>query len=115
MNIQINVKNKRATVVGSPVIVCGNSGYKVQFLFDEEWNTDTAKTARFVYVRTGSTEYEDVEIVGDTAEVPMLSNVREVRVGAYMGDIRATTPAIIPCELSVRCAEVLATNENTLF
>ena len=33
--IEITVKNKRAAVEGTPVIVCGNIAYTVVFNFDE--------------------------------------------------------------------------------
>lgn len=115
MTIQIEVTNKRATVVGEPVIVCGNSGDRVQFLFDDEWGEDTEKTALFAYERLGVTEHVAAEINGDTAEIPVLPDIRAVKVGAYEGDIRATTPAVIPCEPSVRYAEDLAAEDDELF
>lgn len=104
MVIQINVTDKRATPIGSPVIVCGNSGYTVNFTFDEEWSELNAKTARFVYVRAGALQYQDVELVGNVAAVPVLSGVREVGVGVFSGNRRTSTPVYIPCELSICCS-----------
>lgn len=103
MNIQIHVENKHAAVVGSPVIVCGNSGYIVNFTFDAEWTQGGIKTVRFVYLKSGAVAYTDVVMENDTVEVPILSNTKEVRVGVFEGDLRTTTPAVIPCELSIRC------------
>jgi hypothetical protein len=103
MNINIKVTNKRATVIGAPVIVCVNSGYTVQFTFDEEWDGLKFKTARFVYVKDGAVRHTDVPFDGDTAEVPMLTNIKEVLVGVFSGNLRTTVPARIPCELSIRC------------
>ena len=103
MIIQVNVTNKHAQVLGTPTIVCGNSDYKIQFTFDGEWNTGAAKTARFVYMNGGSVDYTDVVFTGDTVDVPILSNTRTVRVGVFEGDLHTTTPAVIPCELSIRC------------
>lgn len=103
MNIKIQIAKKHATVVDTPVIVCGNRGYSVEFIFDSEWDAAAAKTARFVYVRKGAVRYKDVVFTGNTVSVPVLSNIKEVRVGVFAGDLRTTTPARIPCELSIRC------------
>ena len=103
MEIQINVANKHATVVGTPTIVCGNSEYAIKFSFDAEWSGESAKTARFVYTSGGVLKYDDVPFTGDTVSVPVLSNIREVYVGAFAGTKLATTPAVIPCEPSILC------------
>lgn len=102
-NIKITVTNKRAAVVGSPVIVCGNSDYTVTFTFDEEWSGLNAKTARFVYVKDGEVQHEDVVFAGNTAAVPVLSNVTFVKVGVFAGDLCTTTPARILCDTSILC------------
>jgi hypothetical protein len=103
MNIKINIENKHALVDGTPIIVCGNSDYTIQFTFDAEWETLDAKTARFVYVQNGKITYTDVVFTGEIAAVPILANTREVRVGVFAGDLHTTVPARIPCELSIRC------------
>jgi hypothetical protein len=89
-------------VEGSPVIVCGNSTYTIGFNFDAEWPTGT-KTARFVYVQDGEVKYQDVVFTGVTVAVPILAGVKEVRVGVYAGNLQTSTPAVIPCEYSIRC------------
>lgn len=101
--IKITVTDKRATVVGSPVIVCGNSDYTLAFSFDEEWNGVDAKTARFVYVKAGQVQHEDVLFIGNTVAVPVLSDVAFVKVGVYAGDLCTTTPARILCDVSILC------------
>lgn len=103
MVININVTNKHAAVVGSPVIVCGNSGYSVAFAFDSEWDTASTKTARFVYIQDGAVKYTDVVFTGTAVEAPILANTKEVRVGVFAGNLQTSTPAVIPCELSIRC------------
>lgn len=103
MSIQINVTDKHATVVGAPVIVCGNSTYSVQFTFDDEWAAETKKVARFVWVQDGEVTHHDVELVDNACQVPALSNVVEVRVGAYAVNLCTSTPAVIPCERSILC------------
>lgn len=103
MEIEIDVVDKRAAVVGTPTIVCGNSGYSVKFNFDDEWDEHEDKKARFVYVKNGTVVHKDVDVTDDTCEAPILSNVREVRVGVYAGNLSTTTPAAIPCEQSILC------------
>lgn len=103
MEIQIDVANKRAAVVGSPTIVCGNSGYSVKFNFDDEWAAENIKTARFVFTKGSEVKYIDVDFDGSVAPVPTLSGINEVFVGVYVGDRLTTTSASIPCVRSIRC------------
>ena len=103
MDINISVAGKRATVVGTPAIVCGNSDYTITFTFDKDWSAYESKVARFVYAVDGALKYKDVPFEGDTVAVPRLVNVQVLRVGVFAGDLSTTTPAIIPCELSIRC------------
>lgn len=103
-NIKILVRDKRAIVEGSPVIICGNSDYVVAFDFDDEWSATGPKTARFVYVKEGEVQHEDVVFSDATAvPVPVLSDVSFVKVGVFEGDLCTTTPARIPCEASILC------------
>lgn len=104
MVIQVSIVDKWATVTGEPVIVCGNSGYTVEFAFDDEWNEHNVKTARFVYVQDGEVEYQDVEFTGTTVAVPVMSDTKEVRVGVFAGSQSTSTPAVIPCEPSILCS-----------
>lgn len=103
VDIQIAITDKRPQVIGAPVIVCGNSDYTLTFSFDAGWDAVGAKTARFVYIRDGAVMYEDVAFTGATVAVPILTNIREVRVGVYAGDLHTSTPVVIPCECSIRC------------
>ena len=103
MVINISITNKRPTVIGTPVITCGNSDYTITFSFDSEWSGISAKTARFVYAQRGALKFQDVKFSGTTVVVPILSATREVMVGVYAGDLRTTTPARIPCEYSILC------------
>ena len=99
-NVAVTVQNKRATPDGS-VIVCGNSDYTITFAFDDEWTDYGVKTARFVYRAGGNAEHIDVVFDGDTVQVPVLRQTRYVLVGVFAGNLHTTTPARIPCALSV--------------
>lgn len=102
MVIQINIRNKIARMVGETRIVCGNADYIINFSFDAEW-TIPIKTARFVYVTEGRVEHIDVVFDGTTVSVPAIVDVKEVRVGVFAGELYTTTPAVIPCDRSIRC------------
>lgn len=103
MSIQINVRNLTASAVGAPVIVCGNSGYILEFSLDAEWDGLATKYARLVYVQGGKLVKQDLEITGNFVEVPVLIGVRQVHVGVFAGDLQTTTPVVIPCLPSIRC------------
>lgn len=100
-DIGISVTNKIAQVSGSPVIVCGNSDYTVNFTLDSEWDAYTAKTARFAYYKNGVFQYTDVLFEGDSVFAPVLNDVDEVAIGVYAGDLHTSTPARIPCARSI--------------
>lgn len=103
MNINITIEKKHCTVLGTPVIVCGNTGYTITFTFDAEWDTAGDKTARFSYVRDGKRLYQDAPVIGNTVEVPAVYRTMEVQVGVYAGDLVTSTPARIPCKKSIIC------------
>lgn len=102
-NIAIDVSNKIAQQSGTPLIVCGNSDYVINFTFDSEWEEFTAKTARFTYFnrKKNRWQYEDVLFEGDSVAAPVLSDITEVAVGVYAGAIHTSTPALIPCARSI--------------
>jgi hypothetical protein len=107
MVININIVNRRATPENEVVLVCGNSDYTIQFSFDAEWDGLAEKTARFVWESHGERKHADVPITGSSAAVPVLSGTKELLVGVFGGCLRATTPARIPCEYSVRCLGIM--------
>jgi len=102
-DIKITVADKKATVQGTPIIVCGNSDYTVTFSFDAEWSLTGPKTARFVYIKNGEKQHEDKVFSGSTVAVPVLSDVAFVQVGVFEGDLATTTPARILCSPSILC------------
>lgn len=103
MNIDITVTNKIPVVLGNPIIVCENSDYTVTFAFDDEWENQPIKTARFNYVQNGNKLYIDVPFSGNTVSVPLLKNINEVSVGVYAGNLCTSAPAVISCKKSILC------------
>ena len=99
-NLHITVLDKIATFLQRDgEIVCGNSDYKIIFVFDDEWN-GVAKTARFLW----NGEKRDVPIRSDnTCTVPIINDTDKVVVGIFSDDI-STTPVIIPCKRSILCS-----------
>jgi hypothetical protein len=100
-------------VQGSPCIICGNSDYSLTFDFaDPEWAEHEERTARFTFVRRGELRYDEVIFKGDTVSVPVLSDIDEVFIGVYTGELYTTTPARIKCKRSILCKP--ATNEKQI-
>ncbi len=98
--LHISVKNKIATYRHRDgAIVCGNKGYKIVFTFDEEWDDYSTKTARFIW----GGKYYDQIFTGVECQVPILNDTTEVTIGVYAGDLKTTTPAEIPCLISILC------------
>lgn len=101
--INIAVADRRATTLGIPEIVCGNSDYKIRFSFDEEWDAHPVKTARFLFRNNDGKQCIDRVFDGDTVDLPVLTNTSEVFVGVFASDLHTTSPARIPATLSIRC------------
>ena len=99
--IGIVVTEKIATVNGTPLIVCDNSDYTIKFTFDTEWAKADNKIARFSFLKNGLNRYIDVPIENNTCNVPILSDIEAVAVGAYAGNLQTTTGAVIKCKKSI--------------
>lgn len=97
--IDIIIRNKTASAVNPPYIVCGNSDYNVKFDFDDEWQAHNNKIGVFAYNRCGEWQSEKVLFEGDTCPVPALHGVRSVWIGVTAGDVRTSTPADVPCRM----------------
>lgn len=97
--IDIIIRNKTASAVNPPCIVCGNSDYNVKFDFDDEWQAHNNKIGVFAYNRDGEWQSEKVLFEGDTCPVPALHGVRSVWIGVTAGDVRTSTPADVPCRM----------------
>lgn len=95
--ITVRIRDKIATCLTDLPIVCGNSDYVVDFVFDEEWNEHTLKTARF---KTNG-EYTDVVFSGNVCPMPIISNAKIVWIGVFAGELSTSTPAIVHCKPSI--------------
>ena len=98
----IKIKDKIAKPLNNCVI-CDNSDYTVKFIFDEEWEKEPLRIARFIWNK----QYVDVQFTGDTCEVPVVSKTNNLAIGVYAGDLRTTTPAILTCYTSILSEDVV--------
>ena len=98
----IKIKDKIAKPLNNCVI-CDNSDYTVKFIFDEEWEREPLRIARFIWNK----QYVDVQFTGDTCEVPVVSKTNNLAIGVYAGDLRTTTPAILACHMSILSEDVI--------
>ena len=105
MQIRLCVADKIATNPDNAKIVCGNSDYVIAFEFDNEWNAYEVKTARFTYQRRGKSLYEEKVFTGNECPVPKLTDILEVHVGVYAGNLSTSTPARLECERSILCGD----------
>ena len=96
--IKISVKNKIATAEHGAKFVCGNSDYTIKFDFDEEWSGHSLKTALFVF----KGQLVPVAFDGNECKAPIIRKATLLGVGVKSsdGELRTTTPAYIPCDLS---------------
>ena len=98
----IRIKDKIAKPLNNCVI-CDNSDYTVKFIFDEEWEKEPLRIARFIWNK----QYVDVQFTGDTCEVPVISKTNNLAIGVYAGNLRTTTPAILTCYTSILSEDVI--------
>lgn len=109
MILYVDVVNKIATFQKrGGRIVCGNSDYQIKFSFDSEWNEYPEKTVRFIW----GGQFIDVDITGDTCNVPIIYDTTEVEVGVYAGELKTTTSAFIGCYRSILCEAATPSEEN---
>lgn len=100
--LHVTVNNKIASYwQRDGVIVCGNSDYVIEFTFDSEWDDHQIKTARFIT----ASGFSDVVFEGTSVAVPIIQNTTSLTVGVFSGNLKTTTPAVIPCMKSILCGE----------
>lgn len=95
--IPVTVRDKIAKALKDVFYVCSNTDYIIKFKFDEEWAAYNTKTARFKYNGT----HKDVIFDGDKCPVPKIMDAHSFDVGVFVGDLHTTTPAVVPCFLSI--------------
>lgn len=97
--ITIQIYKKIATCLTELPIVCGNSDYEVEFLFDEEWDNHNIKTAVFVVNGKSAQRVFD----GNVCNIPVVQEALTLWVGVFAGTIddgtlSTTTPALVRCK-----------------
>lgn len=101
MLLHIDVVSKVATYQKRDgCIVCGNSGYQIEFDFDDEWDAVSDKQA--VLIVNGSPTR--VNITDNVCNVPIIRNADKVIVGVHSEIAGMTTTGTeIPCKKSILC------------
>lgn len=97
--IVIEIVDKVATCLTKKAIVCGNSKYVADFVFDEEWNEHEVKTAVF---KVNGECFREV-FKGTSCKIPAVQNTVAVTIGVFAGTIddgtlSTTTPAMVRCK-----------------
>ncbi len=97
--ITIQILDKIATCLTELPIVCGNSDYVVDFVFDEEWDKHDVKTAVF---KVNGKPIKKV-FRGNECEIPAMRNTLVVTVGVFAGTIddgtlSTSTSALVRCK-----------------
>jgi hypothetical protein len=94
--IEIEIKNRIAWQTNKEEYICGNGDFKVDFKFDEEWDSVEDKTARFAF----GDKHIDVSFVGNSCEIPMVDNVSYIEIGVYSDKFK-TTGAVVKCKRTI--------------
>lgn len=96
-DIKIEIKNKIATADSAIYVVCDNSNYFVDFVFDDEWNQYQTKTARFIW----SKGHKDEVFNGSRVKMPRVKDTLSCSIGVYAGNLCTSTSACVTCIPSV--------------
>ncbi len=96
--LTIEITNKIATCRNNIPLVCGNSDYEIEFVFDKEWDKHYVKTAVF---RFAGKSYLQV-FSGTICKVPVLQNTRLVAIGVFAGTVddgtlSTSAPVLVEC------------------
>lgn len=98
--IHIAVRENIASQTDHTVYICGSGDYTAIFQFEEQWQKEDLKTARF---QTESI-CQDVLFRGDRCPVPVFISARKLEVGLFAGNLRTTTGARIALREGIRSA-----------
>lgn len=105
--IYVSINNLEAVADEPAVIVSDNTGYQIEFDFDNDWADYVKKTAVFVWYQNSLPHSHVVPFEGDTVTVPPMAAAQFLLVGVTAGDLQTTTPAKIKCQPSIlrNCGE----------
>ena len=99
---KVRIENRIATADAGAKIICGNSGYNVELMFDAEWDNYLLKTVRFEWLDTlsGQKRHIDKQYTGGLLAIPTeaTQDCYELMIGAYAGNLISSTAARVPCE-----------------
>lgn len=100
--IRVHITDRIAEANDDAKIICGNSGYTVEFTFDDEWTNYLIKTVRFEWFDTlsGQKRHVDRPYVSGPLAIPTeaTQDCYELLIGAYAGNLLSSTAARVPCE-----------------
>lgn len=101
--IKIEITGRVASVVALPEVVADNAEYEVDFALDprEGWDMSLPITALFVR-RDGSYTARILDAGATSCTMPPQTGTNIVYVGLTQDDMRATTPAAIKVQRSIR-------------
>ncbi len=99
--IYVSVEDLNATLKVPATIVSDNTGYQIQFDFDEEWDGHSSKEAVFTWRKDSLNYSKTVAFKGNTVLVPRLPAISALYVGVMAGDLQTTTAAEIKCYRSI--------------
>lgn len=97
--IEIMVRNKvpRFKKDSAKSIITWNTGYVINFDFDEEWGH--TKTLRVVNDK--GKIIQDIVFEGNSVELPKIADTAHIGIGVFSGDLTSTTKLILACRKSI--------------
>ncbi len=97
INLVVRKRNLRFKSGSPKTVIAWNTGYIINFDFDEDW--EDLKTIKIVNDK-GDT-ISDTLFSGNSVEIPKIYNTGYIGIGVYAGDLKSTTPLIISCQKSI--------------
>lgn len=95
-DIKIKI-SKKIAICKKKYLISSNSDYTVTFEFDDEWNPQESKTARFIF----DEKCVDVPFLGNSVSVPKIPFCKTLGIGVF-SDTASSTVADLGCIASVR-------------
>lgn len=99
--LTITVRNKVPSVQFGEYLISENTGYRLRFDFDAEWDSYHVKIVHF---NMDGWHYEK-QFTGNEVSVPLLpSDITEVSIGVIAGDLTTTSAVTVPVYDSILSA-----------